>query len=101
MAAITEEIKKEVREEVMDFFAEECEVEKSDINDSTHIFNDLEGDSLMFLELIEIFKKKYNLNIDLKTIGKYSLKHPVRTIGELINMQILIIEHENNIINLD
>lgn len=101
MAAITEEIKIEVREIVIDFFAEECEVKPEEINDSTHIFNDLEGDSLMFLELIELFKKKYNLNIDLKTIGKYSLKHPVRTIGELIDMQILIIEHENNIINLD
>ncbi len=101
MAAITEDIKKEVRDIVLEFFAEECEVEKSEITDTTHIFNDLEGDSLMFLELIEIFKKKYSLNIDLKTIGKYSLKHPVRTIGELINMQILIIEHENNIINLD
>jgi acyl carrier protein len=101
MALITEELKKEVREIVIDFFVEECEVEHSEIKDSTHIFSDLDGDSLMFLELIEIFKKKYNLNIDLKTIGKYSLKHPVRTIGELIDMQILIIEHENNILNLD
>ena len=55
----------------------------------------------MFLELIEIFKKKYELNIELKTIGKYSVKHPVRTIGELIDMQLLIIEHENEIINID
>lgn len=101
MAVITEDLKKEVREIVIDFFSEECEVDASEINDNTHIFNDLEGDSLMFLELIEIFKKKYNLDVDLKTIGKYSLKHPVRTIGELLNMQILIIEHENNIINID
>ncbi len=100
MTTITEEIKKDVREIVIDFFSEECEVKPEEINDDTHIFNDLEGDSLMFLELIEIFKKKYDLNIDLKTIGKYSLKHPVRTIGELIDMQILIIEHENNIINI-
>jgi hypothetical protein len=53
----------------------------------------------MFLELIEMFKKKYNLNIELKTIGKFNVKNPVRTIGELINMQLLIIEHENNIIS--
>jgi hypothetical protein len=54
----------------------------------------------MFLELIEIFKKKYQLNIELKTIGKYALQHPVETIGELIKTQLLIIEHENNIINI-
>lgn len=101
MAEITENTKKEVTDIVVDFFAEECEVEPGDITKDTHIFDDLDGDSLMFLELIEIFKKKYNLNIDLKTIGKYSVKHPVRTIGELIDMQLLIIEHEENIINQD
>ncbi|MBI4645766.1 MAG: acyl carrier protein, partial [Bacteroidia bacterium] len=70
------------------------------INDNTNIINDLNGDSLMFLELIQIFIKKYNLNIELRTIGKYSVQHPVETIGQLIDMQMLIIEHENNIINL-
>jgi acyl carrier protein len=99
MAIVTNQIKEEVRQIVLEFFAEECEVEVSDINDSTHIFDDLDGDSLMFLELIEMFKKKYNLNIELKTIGKFNVKNPVRTIGELINMQLLIIEHENNIIS--
>jgi len=101
MAELTEQMRAEVKEVVTDFFAEECEVEASEINSETHIFDDLDGDSLMFLELIEIFKKKYNLNIELKTIGKYSVKHPVRTIGELIDMQLLIIEHENEIINID
>ena len=101
MAELTEQMRTEVKEVVTDFFAEECEVEASVINNETHIFDDLDGDSLMFLELIEIFKKKYDLAIELKTIGKYSVKHPVRTIGELIDMQMLIIEHENEIINID
>jgi acyl carrier protein len=101
MAAVTEQIRAEVVEIVTDFFSEECEVEASEINNDTHIFDDLDGDSLMFLELIEIFKKKYDLDIELKTIGKYSVKHPVRTIGELIDMQLLIIEHENEIIDID
>jgi len=100
MAVLTDKIKGEVREIILDFFAEECEIDKAEITETTHIFDDLDGDSLMFLELIEIFKKKYNLNIELKTIGKYSVQHPVRTIGELIGMQLLIIEHENNIVNL-
>jgi len=99
MVEITEQVKQEVREIVFDFFAEECEVDKNELNDQTNIIRDIDGDSLMFLELIEIFKEKYNLDIELKTIGKYSVKHPVETIGELIRMQLLIIEKGNAILN--
>ena len=100
MAQITDKTREEVKEVVLDFFAEECEIEVEEVSEDSNIISDLDGDSLMFLELIEIFKKKYNLNIELKTIGKYAVKHPVKTIGELIDMQMLIIEHENNILDL-
>lgn len=98
MAQITDKTRNEVKEIIFDFFAEECEVELDEISEDSNIISDLDGDSLMFLELIEIFKKKYNLNIELKTIGKYAVKNPVKTIGELIDMQLLIIEHENSIL---
>lgn len=100
MAQITDKTREEVKEVVMDFFAEECEMEIDEISEDSNIISDLDGDSLMFLELIEIFKKKYNLNIELKTIGKYAVKNPVKTVGELIDMQLLIIEHENGILEL-
>jgi acyl carrier protein len=100
MAQITDKTREEVKEIVLDFFAEECEMEMDEISEDSNIISDLDGDSLMFLELIEIFKKKYNLNIELKTIGKYAVKNPVQTIGELIDMQMLIIEHENDILDL-
>jgi acyl carrier protein len=98
MVKITEQVKQEVQKIVYDFFAEECEVDRSELNENTNIVRDIDGDSLMFLELIEIFKGKYNLDIELKTIGKYSVKHPVETIGELIRMQLLIIEKGNAIL---
>lgn len=101
MAKIEQNTLSEVRETVYDFFIEECEVAPDKINDNTNILRDIDGDSLMFLELIEIFKKKYQLNIELKTIGKYIVKHPVETIGELIAMTMLIIEHENHIVELE
>jgi acyl carrier protein len=101
MAKIDTNTLNEVKETVYNFFIEECEVEPSELNDNTNIIRDIDGDSLMFLELIEIFKKKYQLNIELKTMGKYVVKHPVETIGQLIYMTMLIIEHENNIVNLD
>ena len=101
MATITDNTVKEVRETVLEFFSEECEVDINDLNDQTHIISDIDGDSLMFLELIEIFKKKYNLDIELKTIGKYVVKHPVETIGQLIAVTMLMIEHENKIVELE
>lgn len=101
MREITEKIKLEVADIVYAFFAEQCEVDMEEITDDTNIIADLEGDSLMFLELIEIFKKKYDLDIELKTVGKYVLKHPVDTIGELIATQLLMIEHENGILDLE
>jgi acyl carrier protein len=101
MAQITENTREEVREVVFDFFIQECEVDASKVSEETNVIRDIDGDSLMYLELIEIFKKKYQLNIDLKTIGKYVVKHPVETIRQLIDMTLLIIEHENLISELD
>ncbi|MEE4198180.1 MAG: acyl carrier protein [Bacteroidales bacterium] len=101
MAKVTENTRNEVKEIVLDFFAEECEIDPEEISENSNIISDLDGDSLMFLELIEIFKKKYDLNIELKTIGKFAVKNPVKTIGELIDMQMLIIEHENNILTIE
>ena len=101
MAKITDNTVLEVREVVLEFFSEECEVDINDLNDDTHIISDIDGDSLMFLELIEIFKKKYNLDIELKTIGKYVVKHPVETIGQLIDVTMLMILHENKIVDLE
>jgi acyl carrier protein len=100
MKEITDEIKAEVKQIVYEFFAEQCEVDVAEINDQTNIITDLEGDSLMFLELIEIFKKKYDLDIELKTVGKYVLRHPVDTIGQLIETQLLMIRHGNQILEL-
>jgi acyl carrier protein len=100
MGHITANTRAEVRDIVYKFFSEECEVDISHIHENTNIISDLEGDSLMFLELIEIFKKKYNLSLELKTIAKYIVRHPVETIGQLIDTQMLMIEHENNIVNL-
>jgi len=101
MGKITNETRDEVKRVVVSFFAEECESDESEINEDTNVIRDLEGDSLMFLELLEMFKKKYSLDIELKTIGKYVVKHPVETIRQIIDMTLLIIQYENKISELD
>ena len=100
MAKIESGTRDEVRKIVYEFFSEECEVPIEDVRDTTNVIKDLEGDSLMFLELLEIFKKKYKLNVELKTVGKYVVKHPAETIGAIVTMTMLIIEHENKIADL-
>jgi acyl carrier protein len=101
MNEITDTIRNDVKFIVYQFFAEQCEVDVNTLSDQTSIISDLDGDSLMFLELIEIFKKKYNLDIELKTVGKYVLKHPVDTIGQLIETQLLMIKHGNGILEMN
>lgn len=101
MAQITDKTRDEVRNIVYDFFSEECEIDRAELSDDTNVIKDIEGDSLMFLELLEIFKRKYNLDIELKTVGKYVVKHPAETIGAIIEMTMLIIEHENGIADLN
>lgn len=101
MKEITDKIRSEVKETVINFFAEETEINKSEITENTNVIKDLEGDSLMFLELLEIFRKKYDLDIELKTVGKYVVKHPVQTIGEIINMTLLIIQYGNKIAEIE
>jgi acyl carrier protein len=101
MPEVTQEMRDEVKEIVYDFFIEECEVERDSVNDDTKIIEDLEGDSLMFLELLEIFKKKYDLNVGVESIGKYVMKHPADTVGKVVSLILLIIEHGEKISELE
>jgi len=101
MIEANDNIRNEVKQTVLEFFSEECEVELANLSEQTNIITDIDGDSLMFLELIEVFKKKYHLDIELKTVGKYIVKHPVETIGQLIDTTMLIIKHGNKITELN
>lgn len=96
-AAVIEEIRKIVYE----YFSEECDVEPSDISDETNIISDLEGDSVMLLSLLEIVRKKYNLSIELKTLGKHLMKKPANTIGQVIDLTTNIVRYGNDIINVE
>ncbi|MDF2839874.1 MAG: Acyl carrier protein [Clostridia bacterium] len=100
MAKLTQEIKEELKGLIFEFFAEECGQEIDSLENETNIIDDLDGDSLLFVELIELIKKKYSLNIQLQSIGKYLLKNPAETIGQVIETSYLIYEHENEIVNL-
>ena len=98
MNVLTKEIVEEIEKMTYQFFADECEVEISELTEETDVINDLDGDSLMLLELIEQIKKKYNLTIKMQTLGKYILKHPATTIGAIIQVCCRLYEKEDDMV---
>jgi acyl carrier protein len=91
----------EIRSLVFAFFAEECDIDSSKLTDATNIIEELEGDSLMLLSLLEIVRKKYCLKIELKTLGKHLMKKPANTIGQVVELTLKIVRHGDNIVNVD
>jgi acyl carrier protein len=91
----------EIREIVFDFFAEECEVARERITDDTNIIADLDGDSLMLLSLLEMFRQKYGLTIELKTLARHLMKRPAATVGQVVALTALIVQHGNDLVHVD
>ena len=95
---LTDEEKKEIYEEVREFLADEFEMDKEEITEDTNILDDLGGDSILFLEMIEEFKDKYEIDLEVRTIGQYMLKNPIYTVGETLNTMFDIIERGDELI---
>jgi acyl carrier protein len=96
--SLTEDQKKQIFEDVRQFLADELEVDIEKITEDTNIIDDLGGDSLLFLEMIEEFKKKYEINLEVRTIGQYMLKNPVYTLGDTLKAIFEIIEKGEELI---
>ncbi len=80
------------------FLAEECEKEVAETNDDTDIIEELGADSLLFLELIQDLQEEHDIDLDLRTIGKYIVKNPVKTVGGAIQTMYTIIEKGEEIL---
>ena len=95
---LTQAEKEALATQVKEFLADECDMEVSEIKDDTNIIEDLKADSLMFLELIQELQAEHNINVELRTIGKYIVKHPVKTVGEAINTMYAIVEKGDDLL---
>ena len=87
----TAEIEKKIRNEVYDFFADQCGVDLSTLNDDTDIISDIDGDSLMLLQLLESWKNEYKIDLEFRVIGKYLTKNPANTLGKAVELALLVI----------
>jgi len=85
------EIEKRVKEDIFKFFAEQCSVDEASLNEETQIIEDLGGDSLMFVQLLESWKSKYNIEVEFRVIGRYMINNPVNTLGDAISLAVQII----------
>lgn len=97
--ALSEEEKKQIYEEVRSFLADEFEMEAEEITPETNIIDDLGGDSILFLEMIEEFKEKYHIELEIRTIGQYMLKNPIYTVGETVKALYAIIEQGEELLD--
>jgi acyl carrier protein len=91
----------DIHSTVYTFFSEECDIALEKLSDATNIITDLEGDSLMLLSLLELFRKKYKLTIELKTLGKHLMKKPANTIGQVIDLTKNIVLHGDKVLLME
>lgn len=84
--------------EIRQYLADELEIDPEKIQEDTNIIDDLGGDSILFLEMFEEFKTKYQIDLEVRTIGQYMLNHPVYTFKETVNAIFEIIEKGEDLI---
>ncbi|HMA64441.1 MAG: acyl carrier protein [Fibrobacterota bacterium] len=92
------EVRDDIKKIVYEFLADECEVEIDTITDTTNVIDDLEGDSLLYIEMLQLIKKKYNLNVSMQAVGKYMLQNRAETVGRVIDLMIYVIENQDTLV---
>lgn len=93
--------REDVRRLVTDFFVEECEIAPEAVTDGTRIIEDLDGDSLMLLSLLERACKRYGVTIELKEVGRHLMRKPAHTVGDIIALTMALMEHGDRILDVD
>ncbi len=98
---LPDEEKKEIYEHIRQFLSEELDVPLEDIQPETKIIDDLRGDSMIYLELVEEFKKKYDIHVEIRVIGQYFQRHPIYTVGEVAKAVCDIVERGDSLLDGD
>lgn len=89
---LPDEEKRQIYEHIRQFLSDELDVALEGIRPETKIIDDLRGDSMIYLELVEEFKKKYDVRVEIRLIGQYFQRHPIYTVGEVAKAVCDIIE---------
>jgi acyl carrier protein len=95
---LTEEEKNTIYEDIREFLSEELDVPIDQITSKSKIIDDLNGDSMIYLELVDVFKKRFEANVEVRVIGQYFQQHPVYTVGETAQAVYDIVERGNDLL---
>jgi acyl carrier protein len=95
---LTEEEKSQIYEDIREFLSEELDVPLDEITPESKIIDDLNGDSMIYLELVELFKKRYEVNVEVRVIGQYFQQNPIYTVGETAQAVYNIVERGDNLV---
>lgn len=95
---MTDEEKRQVYEDIRSFLAKELDIPLDSITPDSKVLDDLKGDSMIYLELVEEFKKKFDVNVEIRVIGLYFQRHPVYTVGEVAQAVCDIVERSDELI---
>jgi len=95
---LTETDKATIFKDIQEFMADEFELEPEEITKETNIIEDLGGDSILFLEMIEEVKERYGIELEVRVLGLYMLKNPVYTVGETLEALFDIIEKGDDLV---
>lgn len=95
---LTEAEKTSIYEDMRAFLSDELDIPLEDIRPESKILEDLKGDSMIYLEMVEEFKKKFDVNVEIRVIGLYFQRHPVYTVREVAKAICDIIEHGDELV---
>lgn len=90
---LTAEEKQQVYEDIRSFLSDELGIPVDEIKPEHKILDDLNGDSMIYLEMVEEFKKKFDVKVEIRVIGLYFQRHPVYTVAEVSQAVCDIVEH--------
>jgi len=95
---LTQEDKSQIDGVMKQIFAEILDIDPDEINEDSHLADDLEMDSLAFLEMFDEFKEFLNLELDVNTVAKYSQDHPAETYGDFMDQIFTFIERPDEVL---
>ena len=74
------------------------DIDPEEITRETRLWEDLEMDSLAFLEMFDEFQGMTGFDIDVNVVAKYAANHPVTTFGEFMDQMFDFIERREEIL---
>lgn len=95
---ITPEERQKLFEDIRQFLAAEFEVDAEEITEQTDVVNDLGGDSVVFLEMVEELREKYGITVEVRTIGQFMLRRAITNIGQAVDALCEVIERGEELI---